>query len=104
MRLQHIPLLMLICFAATHAQPDVPAEQLKDLRRAHKESRAKLSAKWASNQPELEDVLCAKPANVGHVTKNPRVQDSPTVALSRPAIEQLKDSGVPVYTACQVRL
>lgn len=89
---------------ATHAQHDVPAEQVKELKRAHKESRAKLSAKWASNQPELDDVLCAKPANVGHVTKIPRVQDSPTIALSRPAIEQLKESSVPVYTACQVRL
>lgn len=100
--LQRLALVVLLGITCSEAQNDIQA--LNDLKTAHADSRTKLSEKWANDQPEVKDILCAKPANAGHVVKNPNVQDSPTIVLSRPAIANLKDAGVPVFTACQVRL
>lgn len=104
MLLHHISLLILTGFAASHAQPNLSASRLNDLKLAHNETRTKLAAKWASDKPSLEELLCAKPAQAGHVTKNPNVQESPTITLSHLAVAKLKEDGVPVFTACQVRL
>ena len=100
MRWRHLPLLVLIQFTCSHANDSLHA--VEQLQAAHVRSRAVLSGNWASSPPGLQHLLCATPAHAGHVVKNSSIEAAPAVTFSGPAIQSLKEAGVPVYTACQV--
>lgn len=100
MILQHLSLLLFLGVACCLAQHNV--EALGELKKAHVDVRSKLSKQWASDPPDLQQLLCAKAEHAGHVVKNSRVEASPTIRLSRSGIDKLKSASVPVYTACQV--